>query len=97
MHIKCWLENLKGRDHSQDLGVSGRIILVWTLQKRVGGCRLDAFGSGYELVTSYCEHGNELPCSIKCGVFLEQLSDYQLLKDSAPCSQSASRFCHFAV
>jgi hypothetical protein len=35
-------------------------------------------------VAGCCEHGNELPCSIKCGEFLEQLNDYQLLKkDSA--------------
>jgi hypothetical protein len=27
MHKKCWLESLKGRDHSEDLGVDGRIIL----------------------------------------------------------------------
>jgi hypothetical protein len=25
------LENLKGRDHSEDLGVDGRIILEWIL------------------------------------------------------------------
>jgi hypothetical protein len=27
MHIIFWLENLKGGDHSKDLGVDGRIIL----------------------------------------------------------------------
>jgi len=27
LHIKCWSENLKGRDHFEDLGVDGRIIL----------------------------------------------------------------------
>jgi hypothetical protein len=26
-----WLENLKGRDHSEDLDVDGRIILEWIL------------------------------------------------------------------
>jgi hypothetical protein len=32
-----------------------------------------------------CEHGNELPGSIKGGVFLDQLSDIHLLKrDSVP-------------
>jgi len=25
MHIKLWSENLKGRDHSADLGVDGKI------------------------------------------------------------------------
>jgi len=30
-----------------------------------------------------CEHGNEPSGSIKDGEFFDQLSDYQLLKDSA--------------
>jgi len=29
MYTKFWLENLKGRDHSEYLGVGGRIILDW--------------------------------------------------------------------
>jgi hypothetical protein len=38
-------------------------------------------------VAGSCEHGNEPSGSIKCGDFVYQLSDYQLLKkDSAPCS-----------
>jgi len=28
-----WSENLKGRDHSEDLGVDGRIILEWILRE----------------------------------------------------------------
>jgi hypothetical protein len=36
-----WLEGLKGRDHSEDLGVDGRIILEWILGK-YGGTGLDA-------------------------------------------------------
>jgi len=30
---KFWLENLKERDHAEDLGVDGRIILDWILGK----------------------------------------------------------------
>jgi hypothetical protein len=30
------LVNLKGRDHSEDLGVYGRIILEWILEKYSG-------------------------------------------------------------
>jgi hypothetical protein len=26
MHTKFWPENVKGRDHSQDIGIDGRII-----------------------------------------------------------------------
>jgi hypothetical protein len=28
---KFWLENLKGRDHSEDMEIDGRIILEWLL------------------------------------------------------------------
>jgi hypothetical protein len=35
-------------------------------------------------VTGCCEHANELSVSIKSWEFLEQLRNYQLLKDSAP-------------
>jgi len=31
MHTVFWVENLKGRDHLEDLGVDGRIILEWLL------------------------------------------------------------------
>jgi hypothetical protein len=33
MHPTFSLENLNGRDHSEDLGVDGRIILEWILGK----------------------------------------------------------------
>jgi hypothetical protein len=29
MHTRLWSENLKGRDHLEDLGVDGKIILEW--------------------------------------------------------------------
>jgi hypothetical protein len=35
-------------------------------------------------VAGSCEHGNKISGSIKGEKFTEQLSDYQLLKDSAP-------------
>jgi len=37
MHTVLWLENLKGRDHSEDLGVDGRKILERILGKLGGG------------------------------------------------------------
>jgi hypothetical protein len=36
MHRKFWLGNLKGRDHSEDVGVNERIILELILQKKNG-------------------------------------------------------------
>jgi hypothetical protein len=39
IHTKFWSENLKGRDQSDDLGVDGRIILEWILERdSVGSC-----------------------------------------------------------
>jgi len=35
IHIQFWSENLKGRAHSEHLGVDGRIILKWILKKWV--------------------------------------------------------------
>jgi hypothetical protein len=31
-----WLENLRGREHSEDIGVDGKIILEWMLGKQDG-------------------------------------------------------------
>jgi hypothetical protein len=31
MHIKVWLENLKGRDHMKYLDIHGKVILEWIL------------------------------------------------------------------
>jgi hypothetical protein len=39
MRTKFWLENLKGRDHSQDLGIDGRILKV-SQGNSLGGCGL---------------------------------------------------------
>jgi hypothetical protein len=44
MHTVIQFENLEGRDHLEDLGIDGRIILVWTgflwLMIGTSGCRL---------------------------------------------------------
>jgi hypothetical protein len=36
MHTKVWSENLKGRDHSEDLDMNERIILDWMLEEKCG-------------------------------------------------------------
>jgi hypothetical protein len=38
---KFWLKSLKVRNHSQDLGVDGRVMLKWI----IGKCGLDSYGS----------------------------------------------------
>jgi hypothetical protein len=45
MHTKFWLGILNGRDHLEDVGVDGRIILEWVLRNRVGRCGLESFDS----------------------------------------------------
>jgi hypothetical protein len=34
MDVIFWLENLNGRDHVEDLGVGGKIILEWDLKEK---------------------------------------------------------------
>jgi hypothetical protein len=34
MYTTFWSESLKGRDHSEDLSVDGRIILKWILEEK---------------------------------------------------------------
>jgi hypothetical protein len=36
MHAKSLSENLKEKDHLEDLVVDGRIILEWILKKQIG-------------------------------------------------------------
>jgi len=33
IHTKFWSDNLKGREHWEDLGVDGKIILEWIFEK----------------------------------------------------------------
>jgi hypothetical protein len=33
MHTKYWSENLKGRNPLENLGIDGRILLEWILEK----------------------------------------------------------------
>jgi hypothetical protein len=69
MHTIFLLENLKGRNHLEDLGVDGRKILKWMFGKQVG-CGLDESGSGQGPVAGPGEHGNELSDFIKGREFL---------------------------
>ena len=41
-----WCGNLRERDHLEDSGIGGRIILRWIFRKWDGGYGLDQAGSG---------------------------------------------------
>jgi hypothetical protein len=53
------------------LGVDGREISVWILEKYGGKCELDASDSGQEPVACSCKHGHELSGYVKGGGFLD--------------------------
>jgi hypothetical protein len=63
-----------------DLGVDGRIIFKFILNKYDMRGALDSSGSGQGPVAGFCEVGNEPPGSKQMGEFVDQL----LKKDSAP-------------
>jgi hypothetical protein len=80
-----WSRNLSYRDHSDDAGVDGRLILNLTLNV-VWGCGLDLAGSGLDSEAGCCEHGNEYSGSLKDWEFCDNMSDCQLLENSASIS-----------
>jgi hypothetical protein len=61
----------EGRDHLEDLGVDGKIILECILGNRVGRCGLDSSGSGQEPVAGSCKYSNEPLSYIKGREFLD--------------------------
>jgi uncharacterized protein YjcR len=36
IHIECWSDSMKERDHLEDLGIDVRTILKWVLKKKDG-------------------------------------------------------------
>jgi len=56
-----WWGNPKEREHLEDLGVGGRIILKLIFKKWDGEAWTGLIS---------CDYGNEHPGSIKCGEFL---------------------------
>ena len=72
MHTGFWWRHLWERDHLENSGIDGRIILRWIFRKWDGGGHgLDGSGSGLEQVAGFCKSGNEPSGSIKCGEFLD--------------------------
>jgi hypothetical protein len=67
MCTKFSLDNLKGRDHLEDLGIDGRIVSEWISMRIQVGSKLWTYscGSGYGPVAGSCVHSNETLHSIK--------------------------------
>jgi hypothetical protein len=59
MHSKFLLESQKGRDHSEDLGTGGRIILTWILGKQGCRCEMDSSDSAKGPMVGSCKNGNK--------------------------------------
>jgi hypothetical protein len=74
---KILVGNQKGRDHMEDLGVDGKIIL-----ERIGWEGVDWIhvSQDRDHLPVSCDDANESLGSIKVGQLFEELSDYSLLK-----------------
>jgi hypothetical protein len=86
MGIKLLLEDKKGRDHSEDLGVDGKVMLeliLNTVERRV----LDAPGSGKDQCRNLMNTEMNLGIPWGGGGVLDYLNDCQLhKKNSVPWS-----------
>jgi len=73
MHAKFRWGDLRERDHLEDLGLDGRIILKWVFKTWVEGTWTGLVWLREGQVTGSCECGYEYSVSIKRGDFLGYL------------------------
>ena len=71
MYTVFWWGNLRERDHVEDPGLDGRIILRWIFRKWDVGEWSRSSWLRIGQVAGKCECGNELSGFIKCGEFLD--------------------------
>jgi len=71
VYIGFWWGNLRERDHLEDQGVDGRMILRWIFRTWDEGVRTGSSWLGIGTGGGPCECGNELSGSIKCGEFFD--------------------------
>jgi len=69
--IWSWWGNQSERDHWEDLGIDGWIILGWISKRWDVGIWTGLGWSRIEQVAYTCECGNEPSGSVKCGEFLD--------------------------
>jgi hypothetical protein len=78
MLIKFQSENMKKKDHLQDLGIDRRIILKGTVKKKNGwqGGGLDSFHSEQGPVAGSCKQYTGPTSPIKCDKFLDYQNNF---------------------
>jgi hypothetical protein len=79
--INSLIRKLEEQTSAGGKGTNERIILKLILKNRVLGCSLDSSGSGQGPVAGCCEHGEKPSGSTKGREFINQMIDYQLLKE----------------
>jgi hypothetical protein len=67
-------------------GADGRIIFNWILKKKGMRLKIRLIYSGYSTMEGPCEHSNKPMGYIKARIFLDQLTDCKVIKDTAPYS-----------
>ena len=70
VHTLIWSENLRERDHLENLGLDGRTMLKWIFNKWDGLNKLDWSGSRYRQMAGCSEYSNEPPIFVKYAEFL---------------------------
>jgi hypothetical protein len=71
VHSGFWQGTLRGKDHLEDPGVDGRIILRWIFRKWDGGMEWIDLAQDRKGVAGTCKCGNEPSGSIKSREFLD--------------------------
>jgi hypothetical protein len=71
MYTKFWSGNVKGRNHSDDIDVDGRIILEWILEKEVDELYTECIWLRIETSGGFFEKTNKASGNVKGWKFVD--------------------------